>query len=151
MGRKRKHSPLKFSFSGAQNSSYSGGGGFGGGDGRFSALSSSREEKLVGSHLNLSHPLYRNCRFCSMHPCVWDPFFSPSLFYKFPLGMDILRGVINMCYFVQTHHCPVFNINCHMQPTTVSEPMACLCILSDPKGGKLKAWIFSPFSENDTL
>ncbi|XP_076405695.1 leucine-rich repeat flightless-interacting protein 1 isoform X38 [Peromyscus maniculatus bairdii] len=38
-----------------RNSSYSGGGGFGGGDGRFSALSSSREEKLghFGSDLGL--------------------------------------------------------------------------------------------------
>lgn len=68
------HKPSLF---GAQNSSYSGG------NGRVSALSSSREEKLVGSHLNLSHPLYRNCRFWSMHPCVWGPH-SP------PLGMAFL-------------------------------------------------------------
>lgn len=51
-------------FSAAQNSSY-------GGDGRFSTLSSAaRDETLVGFHLNLSHPPFRNDRFRSMPSCV---------------------------------------------------------------------------------
>lgn len=45
-------------FFGAQNSSY-------GGDGRSSTLPSSREEKLVGFPLNLSHPPLRNGRLAA--------------------------------------------------------------------------------------
>lgn len=50
-------------FFAAQNSSYSG-------DSRFSTLSSSREDTLVGFPLNLSHPHFRSCRFCSMCSCM---------------------------------------------------------------------------------
>lgn len=88
-------------FFAAQNSSYSG-------DGRFSTLSSSREDTLVGFPLNLSHPRFRNCRFCSMRSCMCK---LSSLSLLMSVLWSFIRitvkvhwgAVINMIYLIQIY------------------------------------------------
>lgn len=114
-------------FFAAQNSSY-------GGDGRFSTLSSSREDTLVGFPLNLSRPRCRNCRFCSMRSCMCK-LSSLSLLMSVPrsfirITVKVhLGAVINMIDLIQIYpHYLAFdfrfecwNTHCDVRQGTVKE------------------------------